>query len=67
MNTFNYRTPNSSKYTILFNTSEERQNRVRGMQDNHSVVVPNRVAVVDTLVLVAEDTVLEELDSQQDY
>lgn len=67
MNTFNHVTPNSSKYTILINTSGERQHQVRGKPDNHSVVVPNTVAVVDTLVLVAGDTGLEELDSRQDY
>ena len=67
MNTFNQVTPNSSKYTILINTSEGRQHQVRGKQDNHSVIVPNTVAVVDTLALVAGDTGLEELDSQQDY
>ena len=68
MNTFNHLTPYSSKYTFLFNTSEERQriHSLHGRQDNYSVVVPNMEAVVDRLAVVV-DTVLEELDSQQDY
>jgi hypothetical protein len=71
MNISNHLTPYSFKYTFLLNISEERH-RIhlhRGRQDNYSAVDPNMVAVVDTQVAVVVDrgTVLEELDSQQDY